>query len=843
MRTVSAGPASPSNLLEHYQAPEGVYDELLTPTGEVRPHWAGFIGRFQEMGLGSIRQRVEASGRLVRERGIQFLSPDAAEGQGPAWDLDPIPLLISPGDWSQLERGLVQRARILNHILKDCYGPQKLIHSKWLPPALVFGQSRFLRSCHGVEPAGGVFLHFYAVDVARGPDGGWWVLSDRTQIPAGAGYALANRLVASRVFPEAFRSQPVQRLAGFFKERRMSLAGLALQPGRDARVVLLSPGPNHETFFEHSYLSRYMGYLLVEGEDLTVRDDRVFLKTLSGLEPVDVIIRRVKDNFCDPLELRNDSTQGIPGLLEAVRAGNVTLANALGSGLAEAPAFLSFLPGLCHHVSGRELQIPSVATWWCGQSKAAEHVLANLENLSVQDAFRVRPNLMEYEGELSADQRSALQEMITFQPTRFVARDRLTLSHAPAWDGRQIVSRPVTLRVFLVASGDSYQVMPGGLARVAPEAAVHSVTMRYNWTSKDVWVVSDEPVAEESLLHSADQSVELRRVGNNLPSRLADDFYWLGRYIERAGATARLLRSTLIRLTPEGVSEQGSLLKPLLAALEFGGQLARRKAQRTPGVLEAELRAAIFDSKRPGSLRSIAAHLFRLGVLVRDRTSNDVWRAFSQIETPLIVEGHQSLLLGGEVIRTLNTLLLNLAALQGLARENMTRAQGWRFLDMGSRVERAMHLASFLTHCLRSPEADNPSLLELVLEIADSSLTYRSRYNVLPNMAAVYDLVLMDDTNPRSLRFQFDQMSKHYERLPRVRESALPDQAQRLLIECTARLRLLDPHELQELNGRWRESDAARLLRHVARSLPKFSDALAAGYFAHSSISRTGRDS
>ena len=841
MNAAIASPATQVDPLEHYRSPETAYDELLAPDGTLRPHWAGFVGTLRKMGLEGVRQRVEAGRRLVEERGIQFLPPDAPAGTRPGWDLDPVPLLVSPEDWRRLESGLIQRAILLNRILRDCYGPQELIRSQWLPPALVFGQSRFLRSCHGVEPAGGKFLHFYAADVARGPDGRWWVLSDRTQVPAGAGYALANRLVASRVFPAAFRSQHVHRLAGFFKERRLSLSGLAAQSGRDAHVVLLSPGASHETYFEHSYLARYMGYLLVEGEDLTVRDDRVFLKTLSGLEPVDVIIRRVKDNYCDPLELRNDSTQGVPGLLEAVRAGNITIANALGSGLAEAPAFLSFLPGLCQHLLGENLQIPSVGTWWCGQRAAADHVLANLDALSVQDAFKVRPNMMEYDGELTDEKASTLRERICFQPTRYVARERLPLSYAPAWDGSRLVAKPVTLRVFLVATGDSYRLMPGGLAREAPEPAVHAVTMRQNWTSKDVWVVSHKPVENVSLLETTGQQVELRRVGNNLPSRLADDFYWLGRYIERAGATARLLRSALIRLTPEGVPAQGSLLAPLIAVLEAEGQLTRGKSQRKSELLENDLRAAIFDSKRPGSLRSIAAHLFRLGLLVRDRTSNDVWRAFSQIEAPFVFAGQPASLLGGDVVRTLNTLLLNLAALQGLARENMTRAQGWRFLDMGIRVERAMYLARFLTQALRSREADNSSALELVLEVADSSITYRSRYSVLPNIAAVYDLVLMDDTNPRSLRFQFDQLVKHYDRLPRVRETALPDSAQRLLIECVARLHLLDPRELIELENQWHTSETARALRHVLRCLPRFSDSLAAAYFAHSSISRTGR--
>jgi uncharacterized circularly permuted ATP-grasp superfamily protein/uncharacterized alpha-E superfamily protein len=829
------------DLLDHYRVPGTAYDELRTPTGELRPQWTGLIETLRGLGAAGVRQRVEASRRLVQERGIQFLAPEAEPGAGPGWDLDPVPLLIAPEDWERLERGLIQRARLLNAILRDCYGPQQLIHSQWLPPALVFGQSRFLRPCHGVEPPGGVFLHSYAVDVGRGPDGGWWVLSDRTQVPAGAGYTLANRLIASRVFPTAFRAQPVHRLAGFFQERRMSLAGMALQPGRDAHVVLLSPGVKHEAYFEHSYLARYMGYPLVEGQDLAVRDDRVFLKTLSGLEPVDVLIRRVKDDFCDPLELRNDSIQCIPGLLEAVRAGNITIANALGSGLAEAPAFLGFLPGLCRHLLGEELRVPSVATWWCGQPDVVRHVLEKLPSLSVQDAFRVRPNLTEFEGVLTAEKLAELRERIRFQPTRFVARDRLELSHAPAWDGARLVARPVTLRVFLVASGDTYRVMRGGLARVAPEPAVHSVTMRQNWTSKDVWVVSAQAVEQVSLLQPADQSVELRRVGNNLPSRLADDFFWLGRYVERAGATARLLRSLLIRLTPEGVPEQQSLLAPLIEVLESEGQLPPGQARNTFETLEADLRAAIFDPHRPGSLRGIAGQLVRLGLLVRDRTSNDVWRALSQIEAPFIEAGPPGLLLAGDLVHLLNSLLLNLAALHGLARENMTRAQGWRFLDMGCRVERALALASFLTCSLRSPEADNPSALELVLEVADSSITYRSRYSVLPNLAAVYDLVLLDDTNPRALRFQFDQLLKHYERLPRVLESALPDPAQRLLIECAARLRLLDPRELNELDGRLGQSDTARVLRHVLRSLPKFSNALAAAYFAHSSLSRTGR--
>jgi uncharacterized circularly permuted ATP-grasp superfamily protein/uncharacterized alpha-E superfamily protein len=839
-QSATGGPglkAAPGKLLSGYKRSAGAFDELLAKNGEIFPHYAKLLGELEEFGAAELARRADACQRFVNEHGITYNVYGDPRGMERPWQLDPIPLIVAPEEWRALEIGLVQRAMLLNKILADCYGAQELIRSRWLSPALVFGQPDFLRPCHGIKMPGDTFLHFYAADLARSPDGRWWVVSDRTQIPTGAGYALANRLVTSRILPEPFRENQVHRLAGFFLAAQSALAQLAPRQADRTRVVMLTPGPHNETYFEQAYLARYLGYMLVEGQDLTVRDNSVFLKTLSGLERVDVILRRVDDDFCDPLELRNDSILGVPGLVEAVRAGNVVVANALGSGLVQSPAFMSFLPGLCRHLLGEELKLPSVATWWCGQKAAREHVLKNLNRLVVKPAFRTQVTL--------AAEHAELKRRIEFDPDLFVAQERVEFSTAPAWQKNLFAAQPVSVRVFLVADGrGGYCVMPGGLARVSPDSGGNFITMQSGGGSKDTWIPSATPVEELTLLHASGQSVELRRTGNNLPSRLADNFFWLGRYSERADATSRLLRSALLRFNPERTGGARPLLAPLLQTLEIQGQLpgisAKPELWANAEAFEAELLAAIFDPVRPGSLRQTAEQLQRLAMLVRDRTSNDMWRVLSQIDDRLATPASSLVMLTGDAVGVLNQTLLGLAAFHGLARENMTRAQAWRFLDMGLRLERAVYLCTLLDATLRSPEAENPSLLEAVLEIADSSITFRSRYNLLPTIPAVFDLVLLDDKNPRSVLFQIQQLAKHFERLPKERgDAASPGKT--VLENCLARLEQTDARELASPSTDWRDSALAATVRQTLRALPQLSDAIAASYFAHSAISRTGR--
>jgi len=833
-----ASRAKPEGLLSRYQRAAGAFDELLDGGGKIFPHYAKLMGELEAFGAAELSRRTDACQRFVREHGITYNVYGDPRGMERPWQLDPVPFVIAPEEWRKLETGLIQRATLLNKILADCYGAQDLIRSRWLSPALVFGQPDFLRPCHGIRVPGDTFLHFYAADLSRSPDGRWWVVSDRTQIPTGAGYALANRLVTSRILPEPFRDNHVHRLAGFFLAAQNALGQLAPRQAERARVVMLTPGPHNETYFEQAYLARYLGYMLVEGQDLTVRDNHVFLKTLSGLERVDVILRRVDDDFCDPLELRNDSILGVPGLVEAVRAGNVVMANALGSGLVQSPAFMSFLPGLCRHLLGEELKLPSVATWWCGQKAAREHVLKNLDRLVVKPAFRTHLNIAEAE-------REELRRRIEFDPDLFVAQERVEHSTAPVWQKDSLAPQPVSLRAFLVADGKGgYCVMPGGLARVSPDSGGKFISMQTGGSSKDTWIPSATPVAELTLLHGTGQNVELRRTGNNLPSRLADNFFWLGRYSERADATSRLLRSALLRFNPERTGGALPLLTPLLQTLETQGQMpgiaTKPELWSNAEVFEAELLAAIFDPERHGSLRQTAEQLQRLAMLVRDRTSNDMWRVLSQIDDRLATPPPKQVMLAGDAVGILNQTLMGLAAFHGLARENMTRAQAWRFLDMGLRIERALYLCTLLDATLHSPDAENPSLLEAVLEVVDSSITFRSRYNLLPTVPAVFDLVLLDDKNPRSVLFQIKQLVKHFDKLPKERgETASPGKT--ILSNCLARLERSDARELASSSANWRESALAATIRETLRALPQLSDAIAASYFAHSAISRTGR--
>ena len=841
----SAVPSAPSaaalaaaraRLLACYRPPAGAFDELLAADGTVRPHWEPLVRDFAGESVAELHRRWETGRRFIRDQGITYNVYGEADGLDRPWRLDPVPFVFAAAEWRALESALVQRAVLMDRVLADCHGAQNLIRSGQLPPAMVFAQPDFLRPLHGVKPAGRRHLQFYAADLARSPDGRWWVVADRTQIPTGSGYALANRLIASRMLPEAFRDLPVQRLAGFFRDTQSALAGLSPRGGGEARVVVLTPGPYNETYFEQSYLARYLGYTLVEGQDLTVRDDRVFLKTLSGLEPVDVILRRVDDDFCDPLELRNDSMLGVPGLVEAVRRGHVAVVNALGSGLLQSPAFMAFLPGLCRQVLGEELKLPSVATWWCGQESAERYVEDHFDNLILKPAFRALP------GPAPTDRAGWLRQ-IRWQPHAYVAQEKVPLSFAPSWEGGGFVASPVSVRVYLVAHGDSYRVMPGGLGRIAPEPAGRFVSLQHGGASKDVWVRAAAPVADDTLLGQSSQPVELRRVGNNLPSRLADNFFWLGRYAERADATARLLRSALVRFNPESTGSAWPVLAPLLSTLAEHGQLTAEDIlplRQQPEALEAELLAAVFDPARPGSLRDTADQLRRLAILVRDRTSNDLWRVLTQLDDRLTPPAGVSSLLAGDAVAVINQTLVDVASFHGLTNDNMTRAQGWRFLDMGRRIERSIQICTFLDSVFSAPDAENLGLLEAVLEVCDCSITYRSRYNVLPQLAAVSDLVLLDDTNPRSLLFQLSQLVKHFERLPREKLTALPSAGQRVLIDCVARLRLADPRELGCAGEKAADTGIAKVIRHIAASMPHLSDAIAVNYFAHSSISRAG---
>jgi uncharacterized circularly permuted ATP-grasp superfamily protein len=555
--------------------------------------------------VGQLSRRWQIGQQLIQANGVTYNVYGDPQGKERPWQMDPIPLVIDPGEWAGIERAIAQRAALLNLVLADLYGPQKLIAERRVPPELIFANPHFLQPCHGFTPAGGVYLQNYAADLARSPDGSWWVISDRTQAPSGIGYALENRLVSARTLPAIFNQCEVRPLTRFFEQTLGALLSLAPRRAADPRIVLLTPGPHNETYFEHSFLARHWGVPLVEGADLTVRDNRVFLKTLAGLERVDLILRRMDDAFCDPLELRGDSLLGVPGLVEAARAGNVAMANALGSGLVETPCHMAFLPSLCRHLLGEDLRMPSVATWWCGDREPRRYVLDHLEDVVVKPAFPRPGQQAEFPAGMDRTAREDLARRIAASPSRYVAQEQVDLSTAPIRTDEGLEARHVVLRVFAAWDGAAYSALPGGLTRVATGDRSLVVSMQLGGGSKDTWVLGKRET-EPSDSQPAAIQLEGRRSSGELPSRAADNLFWLGRYAERLEHGARLVRALLPGLS--GESDLGNavsldtvihLLSGLgyLSAEETGASIAQQRwnLQRLMGLL-------VFDPSRTSGL-------------------------------------------------------------------------------------------------------------------------------------------------------------------------------------------------------------------------------------------------
>src|ERR1700722_8453630 len=573
------------------------YNELAPDGVTPRPHWAAFVDSLKAIGSDELAHRWEHAERRIRENGVTYNISPAPQGANRPLAIDPIPLLIAPEEWRMIEAGIVQRAQLLNLLLEDIYGERRLITNGDIPAALLFDNPAFLRPLSGIKVPKHSYLHLLGVDLARSPDGRWWVLADRTQSPSGSGYALENRTIVSDVLPDAFRTSNVRRLASFFRTQREVL--LSLAHSKHPRAVLLTPGPFNETYFEHSYLARYLGFTLVEGTDLTVRNRRVCLKTVEGLQPVDVILRRVDDSFCDPLDLRGDSFLGVAGLVDALSAGNVVVANALGSGVIETAAIMPFLPGLSRKLLGEPLKLPSVATWWCGEEYALDWVLDHLDQVGVKPAFPQRGREPIFGADLAKADKQKIGERLRERPYEYVAQEQVALSTAPVWDEGRLYSRSLVLRTYVLNTGSGWIAMPGGLVRVAgPDGQV--VSMQRGGRSKDAWVMWDEPVDTFSMLRPRNQPVQLRRAPMDLPSRAADHLFWLGRYAERAECIARLLRCLMSRVRRSSGAELGALFRLSAQHASEGPPAHRARSGGGPDLTDVGRRAARQSCVHPG---------------------------------------------------------------------------------------------------------------------------------------------------------------------------------------------------------------------------------------------------
>jgi len=825
------------------------HDEMLTSGDQhlIKDHWVPLMQSLGRSAPEQLEHKNHEARRIMRESGVTYNVYDEPEGSNRAWQLDPVPMLMGQDDWAGIEAGLIQRANLLNLIFKDIYGDQRLIREGLLPPEVVFAHQGFQRLCVGLYENTDQAIFNYAADLARGPDGRMWVFSDRTQAPSGSGYVLETRIAMSRVMAEEFRDNKVRRLSHYFRTMRSALAELSAGGRKDPLIVLLTPGPLNETYFEHAYLSSYLGYTLVQGADLTVRDGKVWLKAIDGLSQVDIILRRVDDSFCDPLEMREDSHLGVPGLLQAVRDGAVKVVNPLGSSILESPAMYPFLASISKRWLGEDLKMPCAASWWCGQKKEREYVLANLEKLVIKAIDRRFSSV--FGGALSLQEKQNLRARIEASPYLYVGQERLACSTTPTLINGEIEPRRVLLRSFLVASGDSYSVMPGGLTRIAPDHDSFLITNQSGGVNKDTWVLTDQPDRQISLLPDV-QKVLLKQDAEILmPSRTAENLFWVGRYAERSEGVVRLLRTVLRKLadvTEYHDETDQACLRSMLQSLTH-------LTETYPGFVtpgnetifdrpETEILAVAFDTNKVGSMVSTLNALFYGAFNVRDLWSADTWRTLDDIGEFLEKSREQSPSFFA-LHNTIDDVIDTLMAFSGQTQESMSHESGWFMFDLGKRLERALQLVKMVRALLTHSDSklDEQLKIEALMSAQESLITYRRRFRLAGSAAAACALLIFDEFHPRSIAYQIVKLQEHCRYLPRQVKSLFNrhlNDEEKTLLQCLTTLRLSDVNELCELDEGGQRPRLQALLRDIEAGLLSVSEDITHRYFAHTDYGR-----
>ncbi|WP_373353013.1 circularly permuted type 2 ATP-grasp protein [Pseudoroseicyclus sp. CXY001] len=775
-------------MLAGYTPLAGVPDELIGEDGAPRPAWGELISALSAMAPAEIAGRHAAAERYLSDAGVFYRQYDGEEAASSRdWPMSHMPVLIAKAEWEEIAAGLTERADLLEKVMADLYGPGSLVSGGHLPPGLVAGNTEWLRPLVGVRPRSGHFLHYLAFDIGRGPGGAWWVLGDRTQAPSGAGFALENRIATARAYSDIYARAHVERLAGFFRRFRETLMEMGGEA--EGRVAIMTPGPANASYFEHAYIARYLGVPLLEGDDMIVRGGRLMVRTVSGLKPVSVLWRRLDAGWADPLELNEQSRIGTPGLVSALRAGSLSMVNALGSGVLETRAMLAFLPRISELIDGKPLRMPNIATWWCGAAEERAYVRENAGRMTISGALSTRA--LFDAGETMAEAARAegrFDRWLEEAGAGLVGQEAVTLSTTPAFaaDGR-LVPRPMSLRVFLARTATGWQVMPGGYARIGRESRPAELALQRGGLAADVWVVSPQPVQPDTMLPKEGDD-PLRLQPSALPSRAADNLFWLGRYIERAEMIVRLWRAWHVRL-----AEQGAADDPIFGRLE--AHLTSRGVLLGNGIEAAVgpvLRSAI----------GAAAH-------VRDRFSLDGWLALSDLDATLS-EISGTLAPGDSTVRGMSALLRMIAGFSGLVHENMFRFTGWRFLSIGRDLERAHSMARLLAD-FAAPDAPDGAL-DLAVELGDSTMTHRRRYAALPTRATVLDLLALDRLNPRAVAFQLVEVGDHASYLPGAERTRQSSAFQRALLHAQAGVQGATPAELttERLNA------AADEIAHLA---------------------------
>ena len=829
------------------------YDEFVDPAGNVRPAWQELAECVTERGRGGLRQLRAVVRELVDNDGITYVQVDHSEGglpsgRGPVgadavtngdgttspgpWYLDALPLVLSSADWDVLEAGLVQRSRLLDAVLTDLYGERRSITSGVLPPQLLFGHPGYVRAAHGIEVPGRHQLFLHGCDVSRNATGDFVVNADWTQAPSGAGYALADRRVIAHSIPDLYERIGPRPASPWAQALRLALIDAAPESAEEPVVVVLSPGIHSETAFDQAYLASVLGFPLVESADLVVRDGKLWMRSLGTLKRVDVVLRRVDAEYADPLDLRADSRLGVVGLVEVLRRGAVTVVNSLGSGILESPGLLRFLPELAELLLDEQPQLPTAQLYWAGHELERSHLLANLSTLLVRRVTGGEPIVGPM---LTASQRADLADRITATPWQWVGQDLPQFSSAPSdsYVGT-LAAGNVGMRLFTVAQRGGYAPMIGGLGYVLAQG--HAANLMNTVAAKDIWVrtptrmtATPTPTVDVAAVLPAPMRPSPTTAVSS--PRVLSDLFWLGRYAERAESMSRLLNVTRERYHEFRYRRDlpGSECVPVLLTA-----LGRITGTDTGGGDDAEqvaiapttLWSLTADRNRPGALAQSVERLGLAARAVRDQMSNDTWMVLAAVERAVLhprgvppdsqAEGEAYLAAAH------SQTLAGMLALSGVAAESMVQDVGWTMMDIGKRIERGIWLVTLLRATLtwaRSAGAEQ-TITESTLVACESSVIYRRRTLGKVSVAAVADLVLFDGENPRSLAYQFERLRTGLKSLPSSSGSSRPE---RLVDETAARLRRLDPADLEVVAADGTRAELAELLDGMNTDLRELS--------------------
>ena len=832
------------NLLQAYQKEISSYDETIGANGLVKPHWHKLFASLGKLGIKELEVRNQEIINRLRENGVTYNVYESSDGLNRPWLLDPIPFLIDQREWQHITKGLKQRAFLLDMMVKDIYGPQRLVKDAVIPPELVFGNTGFLRSCFDIKLPSQNQLILYAADMARGPDGRMWLVDNRTQAPSGSGYAYENRRIMSKLLPELTEGMFVGRLSPFFTHVHQTVSRLATHERENPNVVYLTPGQNNETYFEHAYLASYLGYTLAQGADLLVRNGHVWLKSIDGLEKVDVIIRRVDDDWCDPLELREDSRLGVPGLLHAIRSGKVSVINAPGSGVLENSAFPAFMHTISRYFLGEELIMPSIATWWCGHKKELNYVLENLDKLIIKKANRKQKFRSVYGRLLSKEELSDLKHAILRTPHEYVAQEEVSFSTTPSLINGKIEPRFASLRAFMVSDGNEYYAMQGGLTRSSAERDRYVISNQYGGVSKDTWIVSDTitEVGEKTAVRNKTAFTH----HSSLPSRSAENLFWVGRYCERTMAVTKFLKIVINALN-ENVDFRGSfkseyidiLLKSIThLTLTYPG-FTDEKNESIRENPYLEISELVHNSLKVGTVASNVNSFLNSVLSVSDKWNHDTRRVINLVENSHKKIQSIDLANPNSIQKILDKLHVRLFTFFGVLSESMPRDSGYYLLEAGKLTERILSkiriLRSFFS--FKNEENVENELIEAALNNHYLMEYYRQLYKTNFSLETMLDMVLLDEKLPYSLAYQLDALAYCLAQLPKTGPSDRLNQAEKAVLAASTKIKLADISKLtiSKSNVSFRRN-LDRLLSEVADSISSVTINLTNAYFAHTVI-------